>query len=108
MIVEPGHLEKEKELDELKKYKEDMEYQKAQEAEAREVLRLKNCEKHKEQIYCFFEFITYNQFDYRKRKRKKSKFEGLEEANKELSKSLQETKRGVKRLNGAVRELFEK
>ena len=48
MIVEPGHLEKEKELDELKKYKEDMEYQKAQEAEAREVLRLKNCEKHKE------------------------------------------------------------
>ena len=45
--VETGHLEKE-ELDELKKYKEDMEYQKAQEAEAREVLRLKNCEKHKE------------------------------------------------------------
>lgn len=46
--LEPGHLEKDKELDELKKYKEGMEYQKAKEAEAQEKLRLKNCEKHKE------------------------------------------------------------
>ena len=48
------------------------------------------------------------QSNYRKRKSKKNKFEGLEEANKELKKSLQETKRGVKRLHVAVRELFEK
>lgn len=35
-------------------------------------------------------------------------FEDLEESKKELSKSLQETKRSLKRSNIAVRELFEK
>ena len=97
----------EKELEDLKKFKEAVEKQQAFEKAKAEEKKGKEREKHKR-----YDSVSLNWFlcwfDPRKRLKKKMMVKDLQEENKQLTKSLAEVKKGMKRSNVAVRELFHK
>ena len=97
----------EKELEDLKKFKEAVEKQQAFEKAKAEEKKGKEREKHKRYGSVSLSWFLCC-FDPRKRLKKKMMVKDLQEENKQLTKSLAEVKKGMKRSNVAVRELFHK